>query len=336
MSLSRLREIAMPIILDYLNRKHSVEIDVNTTNDSQGIREVYTKNNVVTFFLREAKYEITLRPELCFKKDFRYLKHNDTYHDSYHQRIEDFLIPHLHVLKGRIETKEMTREDMNCLINTIKDFEKHFQICQDGKTDCVLSDKDAEVIKDSYNQHLGKRASKNNAAAKKIYAELEKNCIVGAQSFTQAFVTTMLDKYLQPLLINQGLYHSHARGSIEFLKSSITMGLGASYLQTALDAIIRNGIGSLLSKLGVNAQVTENLLSEIGTVVAFTKNPFSLLELSVNGSAAALGQSTAYLVIHALPKLKYEEPPEAELEKTHAHVVEKNISENNGNLRKRF
>jgi hypothetical protein len=319
MSLSRLRQFAMPYIFDYLdpsgeNRKEAVEIDINTPA-SKGISKVYTKNKAVSFFGCNTEfvntYGLGIKAENCFGSDFRYVRYYDLDHDSYHKNQEDYIIDHGHVLKGAISHKEMNERDFICLIDNIKKTEIEAKLCKDGKTDCLLADKDADILKNAYSKYLRqqRRAPKVKAEAEKIYAEVEKRFINGAQCFTQAFVTTFLDKYVQGLLINQGFHHAYARITIEGLKSTLTFALGACYLQTAMDAIIRNVVSKLLSKAGVNVEskYMQRILSEIGTVLAFTNNPFILLELGVNTSAAALGQGAAYALIHALPKLKDEE-----------------------------
>jgi hypothetical protein len=109
-------------------------------------------------------------------------------------------------MKSKPQHFELNEKDFNCTIETIKSYEKKNKMCKDGETNCHLSDKDADKIKNAYSQYVkqkGQSILKENA--EEIYYDLENKCIVAAQSFIQAFVTTFLDKYLKGYLINQGL-----------------------------------------------------------------------------------------------------------------------------------
>jgi hypothetical protein len=313
--MARIREIAMPYIRDYLdptgeirngpNNDNAAQINIKTSPFSK-IEQIYTQNKAVTIFYTCSDDEIVnvVSPELCF--DARFEDGSGPHHDSYHKN-GDYNKPHLHVTKGN--NFELNEKDFNCMIETIKSYEKQNQMCKDGKTNCHLSDEDANKIKNAYSQYVKQKGqSILNENAEEIYYDLENKCIAASKSFIQSFLTTFLDKYLKGYLINQGLYHRHASWAMEILKSTITLGLGASYLATANDFIIRNLMGGLLSQLGVNSEIKERMLSAIGTALAYTKDPSSLVEVVMNGSAAAMGQSAAYQVIRALPKLKVEPP----------------------------
>jgi|GEM_PF-6659543 hypothetical protein len=318
MALSRLHDLAMPYIYDYLDptgelRKPPVEIDVETSDQSLGISRVYTKSKALSMFVRESQFgQLTfsgaLRPDICFHDDFRFVHREDADHDDYHKSKDDFEIDHTHILKGKTKHQEMKEGDVKCIIDHIKQFESQIGICTDGENECVLATQDAEKITRRYNQYLRqkKRAANLDLAAEKLYSELQNKCIAGGKSFVTAFLSTFLDKYIVPCLINQGIHYKTAARCSEALKSAIVLGLSNSMMQTALDFIIRNAIEKLLTTLGMNPRYIEKITTEIGTVVAFTSNPFSLINLAINSTSAAAGQIAAYQLIHALPKLKSE------------------------------
>lgn len=317
----RMREMVKYLVL---HNQNLVEIDIKTSRSSKSIKQIYTNNKAVTIFYACSDAEIikAVSPELCFNvyfEDGRGSKEKVRIHDSYHRYGDsDFDEPHLHFLKiGFFGSVELNEKDFNCAIDTIKNYEKNNQLCIDGKTNCHLSNKDADKIKSSYSEYI--RQKQLNSAL--------------TESFIQAFVTTFLDKYLKGYLINQGLYHRHASWAIKTLTSSITLGLGASYLGAAIDFATRNIIGNLLEKVGVNSEPMERILSVIGTVLAFTKDPSSLIELAKNGSAAALGQAAAYQAIRALPKLKKE--PQILEQTQESNVAQKSPLENREGIRRR-
>lgn len=333
MALPRLHAIFHSYVLDYLDptgelRQEPNEILLETPKRSVGVLKAYTHNKALTLFLgKPAAAELTLRALgtsnwECLNGNLRYVDHNDTDHENYHISTTDYDEDHTHFLKNKKPPHPMlSLKDVQCILDGVKAYQHGNKMCLDGENRCLLSEHDQQKIRDGYEKYLKqkKAAPELQAAVEKLSNELENRCITGAKTFTQAFLTTFLEKYIKPYLISKFHCPNTTRWGIEMIKSGITFGLNKSLLNTALDAIIRNGLQSGLQKAGVNPDVVNQIATEIGSIIAFTQNPLSLIELGINGSAAAAGQTAAYQLIRLLPKLKYEEPAPAE--SVTAHVI---------------
>ncbi|VVC76382.1 hypothetical protein AQUSIP_16940 [Aquicella siphonis] len=341
MALSRLHDTLIPYILDYLDpdgsiRENPRELDYETSVNSKGIKKAYMRNNALTLFTHESNagemvFSGALRPDLCFKGNFRFGHREDTDHDSFHKSKADFEQEHTHIIKGKTSPEHMNENDVRCILKHIKQFEAQIGLCNGERTDCLLSQDDADAINKAHEKYLRqqRRAPRLAAAAEKMYSELESHCIKGAQSFSLAFLHTLLDKYIRPLMITQG--YKNATWCVEAAKSSITLLLSSSITHTAMDAIIRNTLSPVLEHLGLNPRYIEKITTEIGAIAAFLNNPLSAIEWSITGSAAALGQASAYQIIRALPKLK----AEPAISHTDTQTPVKSAPEHAG-LRKRF
>jgi hypothetical protein len=320
MALSRLRVTFRSYVLDYLDRTGEIREEpneelLNAPSNSSGVKKAYTHNKAFTMFVEETPFGQniynTFRSK-CLDYDFRVVRNVDPDHESYHQSNAEFEEDHVHLLKGRKNPHSMlSLQNVQCILNDIKQYEKAMGYCKDGQTDCLLSDSDQKKILDAYAKYLRQKKIVDQLAAfDKLYTELEGRCITVAKTFTQAFLTTLLEKYIKPYLISKCHDQKKTKWGIEMVKGAITFGLNNSLFNTALDVIIRNGLKAGLQKIGMDPHMVDKIATEIGTIVAFTQNPLSLIELGINGSAAAAGQTAAYQLVRALPKLKVE-PEEA-------------------------
>src|SRR6185437_13373658 len=149
MSLSRLEELVKPYILDYLDptgdiRKRPKQIDVQCSSDSLIISRVYTHNKALTFYSNDKDrfYKFInfagFRPDICLNKNYRTITRNDNDHDWYHKTVNDFSPTHIHLLKEKTNHKEMSTDEVICLIDHIKKYEKQNNECLDGKNNCIL------------------------------------------------------------------------------------------------------------------------------------------------------------------------------------------------------
>lgn len=317
MAMSRLEDFIKPYIVDYLNSQGNIkntpdEINIQLSKKSLGVSNVYTKNKALSLFANNNDYGKQFWQSFetmnCFNGDVRYVHRDDEDHDKYHRSSRDYEIDHTHILKGQRVHQEMSGDDVDCIIKHIKKHDLSISNCKDGQTNCIITDRDANRIVEGYKNYLsrGTRSKELDAAVNRIYSEFEARYIAGTKSFAQSFATTLLDRYMTPFLINQGVQRQTASWSMEIAKSTLTLALSSSLSHTAYDAIIRNVLQPIFNKLGINSHYIEKIFNTVGTVAAFTNNPLSLIELGVNGSAAAAGQVAAYTLIHALPKLKSE------------------------------
>lgn len=317
MSLSRLHDAIIPYIYDYLDpdgniREKPVEVDYQTTQ-SRGIKKAYMRNRALTMFADESNFgdlvfQGALRPDLCFGDNYRFAHREDSDHDSFHKSRADFEQEHTHIIKGKTSPQTMGEKDLKCIFEHIKKFEKEIGVCKDEQTDCLLSKEDADAIVSQHAKYLKqqRRVPRLTEAAEKLYSELETHCITGAKTFAQAFIHTLMDKYIRPLMITKG--YKNATWAVEAAKSSITLLLSSSITHTVLDSVIRNLLSSVLTKLGLNTNYIEKIVTEIGAIATFLNNPLSMIEWGVTGSAAAAGQAAAYQIIRNLPKLKVDPP----------------------------
>lgn len=147
--------------------------------------------------------------------------------------------------------------------------------------------------------------------ADKLCDEMEGRCIFGAKTFAHVFLTTFLDKYIRPYLIDEYNNPHKVSWIIEIIKTSITFALVFSLFSTTLDIIIRNGLRTALKKYGMDDDSVETIANRVCGAVAFTQDPLSLVELGINDSAGNAAQYAAYHLIHKLPKLKFEPEPDA-------------------------
>lgn len=141
--------------------------------------------------------------------------------------------------------------------------------------------------------------------------EMEGKFIFGAKTFAHVFLTTFLDRYIRPYLIDKYNNPHKVSWIIEIIKTSITFALVLSLFGTTLDIIIRNGLRVALKKYGMDDDSVETIVNRVCGAVAFTQDPLSLVALGINDTAGDAAQKAVYHLIHQLPKLKYEPAPDA-------------------------
>lgn len=333
MALSRLSTMIQRAFLENyldpadLQRKMPPSFDVSTSDESKGVKRIYARNKALTLFVKPTQLGDLVFNGLeagdCF--EVRYAHRDDKDHNQFHASVQDYEESHSHILKGSTPPhQDISENDLRCIIMKMRKFQKENGLCDGGKTDCLITNKDSKNILAEYHEfEEQKKARLNIIAAKKVYAELERKFIAGVESFTHAFLMTLIEKYLQPYLITYGLNTYANRLLIEGLKSSITLMMSHSLINTAFDAIVRNALSPVLNAVGINPSIAEKMVTEIGTVLAFTENPLSIIDTVINGTAAAAGQAAAFKIIHALPKLKKE--PKIDNEVTVAVAVSRQL-----------
>jgi len=320
MSLPRLRElIKHHVISNYLDPagiRIPNGILLSEPSSSSGVKKAYIHNKVLSLFFEKTNQGIqtgdALQVQQCLGSNWGYVYTNARDHDNVHLHA-DFEELHTHIYKGEKKVQTMSVQDVICLLNTIKENEQTLDMCRDGKANCLLSDEDQKKMIAAYEKYLEQKKALPafEAAVDKLYNKLEKKCINGSKTFAHAFINTFINKYLKPYLINKFHTPKQVSWGLEILNGAMTYSLNNSLLNTTLDIFVHNALKPGFTALGVHVNLIDMISTEIGSVIAFAQNPLSLIELSINGTAAALGQMTAYQLIRTLPKLKYEPKEES-------------------------
>jgi hypothetical protein len=184
----------------------------------------------------------------------------------------------------------LTQSDVDCFVKHVSAIDK-----------TVLSDDDSRKI-------LGiPSVFEQGVASLKQYAGL------GASSFTYAFLTTLVEKYLVPYMISET--HMNYK-DVEELKSIFVFIIILATLNpenAALDFVLRQALEIMrhgLNKLGIQSDLLHTIssaLSSAENITVAVQSPMTLFSKGVAGGAALAGSRAAYYLINnKLPKLKHE------------------------------
>lgn len=326
MALPRLRSIVRSYVLDSLREQDEFNPERNRPNESlldapstsKGVRKVYIHHNALTIFSGKKEYEDHFFGSIsnidhCFTKGFRFVHRDDNDHDAAHQSAADFNEQHTHILRNQFGPHPLlTPDNLKCILEDIKVYERENGFCKDGKTTCILSDADQKKIEENFAEYIRVKKSKMpniEIAADAICEELESRCRFGAKTFAHIFLTTLLDKYIKPYLIDKYNDPKKVLWMIEIIKTGITFSLVKSLSNAALSFVISNGLRAALTARQFDPEYIDIIVNRVSAVLAFTENPLSLVDIGINDTAAEAGQNAAYAVIRSLPKLRVE--PEA-------------------------
>lgn len=326
MALPRLRSIVRSYVLDSLREQDEYKPERYIPNEnlltapttSDGVRKAYIRNNALTIFSGKNEYEDLFFGSIdnidhCFTNGFRFVRQYDSDHDAAHQSAADFTEQHTHILRNEFAPHPLlTPGNLKCILEDIKEFEKMNGFCQDNKTACILSYADQKKIEESFAEYIRVKKLKMpniEKAADAICEELESRLRFGAKTFAHIFLTTLLDKYIKPYLIDKYNDPQKALWIVEIIKTGITFSLVTSLSSAALSFVISNGLRTALTARQFDPEYIDIIVNRVSAVLAFTENPLSLVDIGINDTAAEIGQKTAYAVIRSLPKLRVE--PEA-------------------------
>ncbi len=305
---------------DALDKKMIAWPDIKTAGGS-ALTRFNAKKDVCTFYSVNDLGIALLNQAFNFTQclsSFRYGKQHEKPHHQWHNNEAEFSEVHLHLIKSQFsapdpkeQIERVTPEEFKCFFKNLKKFERQEGLCKAGPDSCLVTRADSVAILASYTAYYKEKLALNQEreeklrlATQQLHADLQEKCLNGGKSFAHAFASTLLDKYFQPYMQTQRIAHSAA--ICESLRSLLTLLMTQSLISTMTETMIRNGLKPVLMKLGVNLYAVERILTGLGTAVAFAQNPFSLVDLGLNGVAAATGENLAYQIIHALPKLKAE------------------------------
>jgi hypothetical protein len=309
----------------FSSRKDGKELNFKSSKNSNTIKEVNTSRNALTFYT-QADPETCLAslrvldPAKCAEL-VRSGMQNDIEHSQWHLGHKDFETCHAHLLKGSNYFEDFTVAEVICMLKNVKQFEKEHHLCKDGKTHCMLSQEDADKLITAYTEYY---TQKNPADHKVMRHTPESSLTYEAvkegltayrfvlQTFAYIFLTTFLDKYIRPLLINQGFSLKQAYRITEVAKSGCRLMSTTSILSTTVDLVIRQGLKWMLDKMGAEPKFIDSLnsaLTKINIIAEFSSDPFSLMKLYNVSVMTLAAERSAYLLIHCLPKLREEPSP---------------------------
>lgn len=301
------------------------DVDITFSKDSKGVSRMHTQENVLTIFVPETYTGNGVLRSLdiknCIQGTSKWGYPNEAKHNSWHKNIRDVDIDHGHAIKGQQELIDL--DEIKCLVESIRKVERMNAYCLDGKSKCFITQDDEKRLYEEYSRYLSeKNANDPTPDGLKLYRKYEKQLTTSAQVFTHAFITTLLDKYLKPYLINQGISPRQAGWMIESAKKLIVFSealLTASLQNAALSVIyhllVKNALDYSLNKVSelaglqtneIASSIIENMSNGLGTFAAFMKDPTSITQWGVQSTAFGLGQRAAYMTIRQLPKLKTE------------------------------
>lgn len=328
MALPRLRQLVRAYVMDSLREQEEYQPERYIPNEmllaepsgtNQSVKKVYVHNKALTIFIEEneiadAAYDVIVNTDHCYENGFRFVYQDEADHASAHQSPADYQQGHTHILKNQKAPHQLlSPKNLKCVLNDLKEFEKYHGLCKDGKTECAITDIDIQKIETNFAEYIRVSKLKKpdiNAAADAICAELESRLKFGAKTFTHIFLMTFLDKYIKPYLIDKFNDPQKANMAVDIIRTGITFALVESLFRAALSVTISTGLKVALTAYGMDREQVNIIVNRIASVLAFTENPLSLVDIGITDTAAEIGQKAAYAAIHSLPKLRIE--PEIE------------------------
>lgn len=286
----------------------TAEVEVKTEN-SLALRKVYFQNYAATVFYHHNMFgEMFIKTKIvdCVNNG-RYVHHHESDHDFVHPANEG-TADHTHVIKQPLDI--ITTKELQCILNNIHRHQREVKTCDKNTNECynpfekhsagdLLSKKDHEKIISEYRKFL-KQESKNLDSVKlhyeidQVYKKVTELGTNGFTSFITAFVSTLLDHYVEKGLLSRGATPKAAALITSLIKSIfIFPSIPNSLLTTANHVAISN----MLKEIGLNPQGVNLFMNNLNAVISVTSTPFSLIDMALNGAGAAMGQKLAFKVI---------------------------------------
>jgi hypothetical protein len=284
------------------------EMLLYTSEDTSAIKKIYTSGNALTFFAKDGELQreaINFKTALACFANAEFGRREDSRHSAWHHDEHDYESKHMHLTKTNY--KVITPEEVRCLLQQIRKIENAKGLCIDDKMNCLVSREDRKQIIETYREVYSSWDEHQVKVQEIIESSLVYYCVKGAKSFAHAFLLTLLNGYIKPLLINQGLNPRRAELATQIAESLSTFALTSSLTTMAFSMLIHDVVKPILVNAGVSEDITIAMLTHVKTTLMFVDNPLSLIELGMNTKVTVLGQKAAYQVICQLPKLR-EEP----------------------------
>src|SRR5579862_369177 len=137
------------------SRETSPDIDVYFDTNSLGLDRLFTQAGVLTMFFKNNSIATYLIDEGRYISSgcFIYMAGmRDEKHASWHKSLSEYGLLHKHIIKlsNNASPIPITMQDIECFVRVVKSEEKHLSLCNDGITQCVISDDDAHRLDPSY------------------------------------------------------------------------------------------------------------------------------------------------------------------------------------------
>lgn len=307
------------------------DFDMSTSHSD--LLRVQIRHRVITYYIAKTEHTTKFFDSIgnirchdtksSFNGGYRY----EFWHDAWHSSKNDFNKDHYHTIFGNVE--KITPNVLQCVIDHIEQYQYENNLCEATQNECLLSTTDKQKLITHYQEFYTKNLKKLEDS---IYIKLVDYYHSAAKSLVDAFFSALLQMYIKPKLIDAGYSQSKIAWATDIIDSAKSYVLSGSLLNVSIAYGLKKGLAKALRTIGFRETVVETLTSSIATVVAITKNPFSLIEIGFNGGGVAFGKYLAMrVVICMLPKLK-EEPPIS------AEIHDSNITGDEGhhsNLRRR-
>lgn len=209
----------------------------------------------------------------------------------------------------RSDFNEISPEDLKTLMNYLNAFHQQNKLCEDGKTNCLLTDADRDaflaVQKDFFEYQ-------NKQGLKTVYQHLQDLTISGVRGLLHGFLGTLWQVYLKPYLI----YHKQFSKTKVDVFSKALLGLvdlcvSPTFLNASMALVLREGLGLVLERMECADIVRSELVMAVSSVIASASDPLSLMNLACSGGGVLFGKGLAHRIILELPKLKTEPLVEA-------------------------
>lgn len=278
-----------------------------------------------------AEYDLQHAMTTCIP-NYSFGHREDPTHESWHKSITELEIAHYHVLKKSTDhdLEDITPRDAKCVFRELKRAEADRQYCQDGETQCYLTDAHASTFfKTDYAKVRDSR--KNNMRAKpsvmsrNLVKRAQKEMLITiAQSFTRAFLKQMVERYLIPYLIThrydptENPETARPRYSIESVQiiarlfnDVIDLMLANSWIGFGVGYAIERLVIPALNKLGLpfSLEVVNSMNSHLKSVLNSIFTERFILNIAPGMFGNMLGNEMANILIRTLPKLRQDDSP---------------------------
>ena len=181
MALSRLSELAKSFISSQLDPNEFTTQDPKEpyilTSDKSALTRFYVKNNVMTLF---AKNDFLINEGIvpnCIA-DYRLGHRSHQGHHDWHASKQDFEESHTHLGKGNNYDEIITPEELTCLLNEMRSFDRKTSKCP--SEECFVTNKDAALISKEYEKfYQEKIKTKKLFIAEYLFgARIQQKCII--------------------------------------------------------------------------------------------------------------------------------------------------------------
>lgn len=289
------------------------ELDYIPSSESKGLAGIYTSHRVLTVeFPPSDQGDIVGDIQLTACADVVFGYHEDELHQYYHLNGHHDIRHHKHLIKGTESVEALSVKEVQCIINRIKQEENKRNLCLDGKSNCLLTDNDANQIMSQYSSYYDRQKSASPTFFKpKRNPKLQLRRAYGSflSSAFYSMLETVLDRYLHAFLLDHGVKRTNAILIIEGVKAAALIPFTAQLSSIGIGALIQMMTKLILNKINLNPSLTnalQILCSKINTFYQFKSDQDVLVNTFLKNAGIATGTFYGYEIIRKLPKLRTE------------------------------